>query len=167
MTRAARPPVSTKQTQGGGGPDDAPAVPPPGAQLQAALAVMQPVRTRRPWLAAAIVLGAAALRPLHSLIGGGLRPDFADLPWAWRALAPLPWAAGLLFALLVATVPRRGAVLPDVARAGRAIGGVAVGLLAFGLFATVDGPATIVPAGGARELAFLWWHCTGYSVLVI
>jgi hypothetical protein len=158
--------VSSDEPQGGGSHDAAP-VPPPRAALQASLAIMRPVRTRRPWLAAAIVLAAAALRPLLSLVGGGLRPDFAELPAAWRALAPVAWAVGLLLVLLAATVPRRGAVLPDVARASRATWGVAAALVAFGLFATRDGPTTLVPAGGVRELAFLWWHCTGYALLVI
>jgi hypothetical protein len=142
-------------------------VPPPAPALRNALAVMKPVRTRRPLLAAAVVLAAAALRPAHSLVVNGLRPDFADLPTAWRTLAPLVWVAGLLFLLAAAMLPRRGAVLPDVAAAGRATWVVAVGLIGFGLFATVDGPTTIVPPATPRAFGVMWWHCTGYSVLVI
>src|SRR3954469_2759437 len=88
-------------------------VPPPAPALRNAVAVMKPVRTRRPLLAALAVLLAAALRPAHSLLGDGLRPDFWELPALWRTLAPLAWGAGLLFVLRAATLPRRGAVLPD------------------------------------------------------
>jgi hypothetical protein len=142
-------------------------VPPPAAGLRAALAGMKPVRTRRPLAAAAAVLAAAALRPLHSLYAEGLRPDFWELPALWRTLAALVWAAGLVYALKAAILPPRGAVLPDVAKAARATWLVAAGLIAFGLFATVDGPTTVVPAPTLREFSFLWWHCSAYGVLVI
>jgi hypothetical protein len=140
-------------------------VPPPSASLRAALATMKPVRTRKPLLAAAIILFAAALRPVYSLCVDGLRSDFGTLPTLWRTGAALVWAAGLLFVLIAATVPRRRAVLPDVASAGRAAWLAAAGLVAFGLFATVDGAETTVPPPAA--FAHFWFHCIGYSVLVM
>jgi len=142
-------------------------VPPPAPALRNALAVMKPVRTRRPWLAAVLVLAAAALRPAHSLLVNGLRPDFWDLPTAWRTLAPLVWAAGMLLVLQAATLPRRGAVLPDVAAATRATWLAAAGLMAFGLFGTAEAPTTIMQPSTPRAFAVLWWHCTGYSLLVV
>jgi hypothetical protein len=79
--------------------------------LLARVAVMRPVRTRRPWLQLGVVAPAtlalsAALLWRH----GGLRRDLAESPSLWVAAALC--LVGYLLQLYWVLVPQRGQVLP-------------------------------------------------------
>jgi hypothetical protein len=150
-------------TPGSGG-----APPAPSATLLAALGDLKPVRTRVPARAVALLamagLAAAAAGPLVA----GLRRDLGALPAIWVVAAAAAWLAGLLAAVLAAAWPRRGEVLPDASRAARAAVAVAAGLMALGLFATVDAPGhTVIPEHELGRFGHLWWHCTKFSLTLV
>lgn len=141
------------------------APPPVGAALASAIADLRPVATRVPLRAVLVCAAVAVLVPVVIVASRGLRADFAALPRAWIIAMALTWTSGLFVTLITATWPRRGAVLPDAARAGRAAALVAAGLLALGLFATMNGPDTIMPDQGAGAFVALWWHCIRFSLV--
>lgn len=121
------------------------APPPPGPALQAALATMRPVTTRRPWRAFAGLIGFAGLCFAAALLACGARPDLHELPWAWVALGALLWGCAGLATAGAALLPAHGEVLPAAGRAWRA-GPIAAGLVT--LFALAGGTET-----GARDPA--------------
>jgi hypothetical protein len=155
----------------GGGTLASPAedsVPPPGAALEAAIGGMKAVPTRVPGRAVALVIAAAAIFPLVSILRTGLRPDLAALPPGWVAAMGLAWAVAFVAVLLAALLPRRGEVLPDVSRATRFASIAGIGLVLLGLFATVDAPGvTQLPATTWSAFGHYWWHCTLASLKVI
>ncbi len=136
-------------------------LPPAGPALLAEMAALRPVRTRVPARTALLLVLAAAAAALATVLGVGLRRDLPALPRGWVIAAAAVWAAGVLLALLAATLPRRAEVLPDTGRAGRVAVLVAAALLVLGLFATVNAPGvTIIPAATFGAFAARWWHCT-------
>jgi hypothetical protein len=141
--------------------------PPPDAALLAALAEMKPVRTRSPNLSLAVLGGAAAALATIALAVKGLRADLGALPVGWVTAMALAWVAGLTSVLLAVTLPRRGEVLPDTARAGRTALRVTAGLILLGLVVTVDAPgATTIPEATPAAFAHHWWRCTKLSLLL-
>ena len=116
------------------------AAPPPGASLLAAMEDMKPVRTRAPRRTLALLALAGAGVVAAVLAVAPWREDLPALPMAWVAAMALSWTLGWGRMLLVATLPRRGEVLPDTARAGRTTLAVTALLFLLGLFATVDAP---------------------------
>jgi hypothetical protein len=126
---------------------------------------LKPVRTRRPPVTA-LLLGLICA----GLAGGLLvlapwRQDLGALPVPWVVGMAVAWATGLGVLLLTATLPRRGEVLPDPARAGRTTLAVAGLLILLGLLVTVDAPgATYVPARTPSAFAEHWWHCMLFSL---
>jgi hypothetical protein len=159
--------VNPPAGESGAGPSLLPAgdAPPAGAGLLAAMQDLKPVKTRRPALAAALLALISLGVPAGFLLVTRLRPDLEALPMPWVAGMAAAWAMGLLAMLLTATLPRRGEVLPDTARAGRITVAVTSMLILLGLFATVDAPGhTNVPPGTASAFARYWWHCVSFSV---
>jgi hypothetical protein len=159
--------VSAADGNGSAGPLMPPSeteAPPPAPALLAAVQEMRPVRPRVPARAVLAVAAAALALPTFMLLGPGPRKDLAALPLAWVAAMGVCWAAGFLVVLLAATWPRRGEVLPDTARAGRAALLVGTCLLLLGLFATVDAPGTTVPEATFAAFSHFWWHCTRFGL---
>jgi hypothetical protein len=158
--------VSRERRGDGGAGTSAPALaaPPPGPALLAAVGSLRPVRTRAPGLALLAVLAAAAVHPLVVTATLGPRRDLPYLPPAWVAAAALVWAAAAALLFARALLPRRGDVLPDTARAGRAAAAAAVLLVAFGAFATVNAEGrTAIPASFVDG----WLHCTAFTAKVL
>jgi hypothetical protein len=147
-----------------GSASDAPA-PPPAAGLMAAIEGMKPVRTRVPGKSAAVLGAVLAAIPVGALSYFGPRQDLGALPVAWVIVMAVLWTAALALALLSATLPPRGEVLPDTAKARRTTIVVAVALLLLGLLATVDVPGrTIVPETTLAAFGHWWWHCTVFAL---
>lgn len=119
----------------------APAPPPLPSALEAELAHLAPVATRRPardLLRVAIVslvYGAAMLGIL------ALRRDLHGVPTWWIVVHALAWFVGFVGLAYLAIVPRRGAVTPRWRLAGLAAVLVSLGFVAAGL--------VMEPAGGA------------------
>jgi hypothetical protein len=121
---------------------DAP-VPPPGAALEAMLADLKPVATRRPWRDLALVAAASLV------YGGGLlavltlRQDMHELPMMWMAGAAVAWALGFVLPLYLAIVPRPGTVMPRWRLAGFAAATCAAAFMLLGLLVHPTGPSSI------------------------
>lgn len=142
-------------------------VPPPGADLLATMQNLKPVRTRVPARAAVALTAACLVLPAVLLFSGGLREDLPGLPFAWVAGMALAWLTGLLAMLLTATLPRRGEVLPDTARAARTTAFVTASLILLGLLVTADAPGrTVMPENTFEAFGHLWWHCVSFSLML-
>ena len=137
--------------------------PPAGPALTAALAQLQPVRTRVPLrgflLLLALLLACAAV----TFTQLGPRRDLSALPLVWFLAMGVIWISAGPYLLARAVLPARGAVLPDAARAGRNALVVAAGLVVLGLVATVDAEGvTRVPSSFVSG----WWHCTKFALRI-
>jgi hypothetical protein len=143
-------------------------LPPPDAALLSEIDAIKPVRTRVP-LRSMLLLGLAATAAVCTyLLVYGPRRDLAALPRLWVIAIAMAWSVGVLGALIRATLPRKGDVLPDPARAGWTAGVVSAALLLLGLFATVDAPGvTVIPATTWSSFTRRWWHCIDLSLRAI
>ncbi|MES1210494.1 MAG: NrsF family protein [Pseudomonadota bacterium] len=146
----------------------APAAPPgPSAALLAAVADARPVRTRVPIRALLVVAAAAAVFPVAAVALYPFRKDLHALPPMWFAAVALVWAAGFVFPLSAALLPRARQVLPDGRRAGTAALLASLTLMLGGLLFTVDAPGvTILPRTTWDGFLHLWWHCVSFSLKV-
>lgn len=145
----------------------APSLPPPPLDpaMLAMLERLEPVHTRRPWRAAAIVALLGALVPAAAIASFGVRRDLHALPLAWVIAMAIIWSGGAVAALVTAMVPRKGEVLPDSARAGRTAAVVMTTLIALGLIATMDAPpATLMPESSFAGFRRFYWGCTKASL---
>jgi hypothetical protein len=137
--------------------------PPPSPALLAAVGAMKPVHTRVPARAALLLLASGVVFPVAALALRPLRADLPFLPTWWVVLVAALWAGAALLSLASAVIPRRGEVLPDAGRAGRAAAVVAGGLVLLGLLGGVEGPdRAIQPASFAGGL----WHCLRFGLPV-
>ena len=118
-----------------------PPAPPPLSQLlEAELAELAPVTTRRP-------LRQLALLVAISLIYGGgvltmltMRRDLHELPMGWLVGAGLVWLIGFVAPVYLATVPHPGAVVPRWKLAGLAALVGAFGFIGLGFALHPSGP---------------------------
>ena len=119
-----------------------PAPPPLSPMLEAELAQLAPVETRRPLrqvvllVALSLIYGAGVLAML------AIRPDAHELPMGWLFGAAVAWLVGFVVPLYLATVPRRGAITPRWRLAGFAALVGSVGFVALGLCVHPSGPST-------------------------
>ena len=120
-----------------------PTPPPLSPMLEAELAQLAPVETRRPvrqvmlLVALSLVYGAGVLAML------AMRPDAHELPMGWLLGAGVAWLVGFVVPLYLATVPRRGAVTPRWRLAGIAALIGSVGFVALGLCLHPSGPSSV------------------------
>jgi hypothetical protein len=120
-----------------------PTPPPMSPMLEAELAQLGPVETRRP-VRQVMLLGALSL-----VYGAGvlamlaMRPDAHELPMGWLLGAGVAWLVGFVVPLYLATVPRRGAVMPRWRLAGIAALIGSVGFVALGLCLHPSGPSSV------------------------
>jgi hypothetical protein len=120
-----------------------PTPPPLSPMLEAELARLRPVETRRPvrqvvlLVALSLVYGAGVLAML------AMRPDAQELPMGWLVGAGLAWLLGFVVPLYLATVPRPGAVTPRWKLAGVVALIGSVGFIALGLALHPSGPSSV------------------------
>jgi len=120
-----------------------PAAPPMSTALEAELAQLAPVRTRRPardiavLVAISIACGAAVLAVVTT------RRDLGELPIAWMVGAGIAWAAGFGAACALAIVPRAGDVMPRWPRAAVVAVVLSIGFVALGLRVHPSGPSSL------------------------
>ena len=127
------------------------APPPPGAALEAALAAMKPVKTRRPWRDLALVATASLIYGAGLVAVLSLRRDRSELPMMWMAGAAIAWALGFVLPLYLALIPRPGAVMPRWRLAGFAAITCAAAFMLLGLLVHPHGPSSL-ELGSARFL---------------
>jgi hypothetical protein len=141
--------------------------PPPSPALLEAMGAIRPVRTRVPLRTLLLLAAAAAVYPIAAIAVVPLRRDLHALPPLWLGAVALVWLAGFIVPLALAILPRRGQVLPDGARAGRAAMLAALTLVLMGLLFTVDAPGlTLVPATSWAGFLRPWWHCVSFGLRV-
>jgi hypothetical protein len=120
-----------------------PTPPPLSPMLEAELARLDPVATRRPvrqvvlLVALSLVYGAGVLAML------AMRPDARELPMGWLVGVGLAWLLGFVVPLYLATVPRAGAVMPRWKLAGFAALTGSIGFIALGLTLHPSGPSSL------------------------
>ena len=120
-----------------------PPAPPPLSQLlEAELAELPPVATRRPMrqlvllVAISLIYGAGVLAMLT------MRRDMHELPMGWLVGAGLAWLLGFVAPVYLATVPRAGAVLPRWQLAGVSAIAGSLGFISLGLLLHPSGPSS-------------------------
>jgi hypothetical protein len=111
-----------------------PPVPPPlSPGLEAELARLAPVATRRPLRQLAMLVAVSLIYSTGLLAMLTLRRDVHELPMGWLVSAGLAWLLGFLVPVMLATVPRAGSVMPRWRLAGIASVVAAVALIGLGL----------------------------------
>jgi hypothetical protein len=128
--------------------DDLPRMPPPAPppmspMLEAQLAQLGPVATRRPVRQIALLVALSLAYGAGVLAMVAMRADARELPMGWLVGAAAAWLAGFVVPLYAATVPRRGAVIPrwKLAAAAALIGSIA--FIALGLAIHPSGPSSV------------------------
>jgi hypothetical protein len=123
-----------------------PLPPPPSALLEAELAQLAPIRTRRPMRQLALLVG------ISLIYGGGVfamfatRRDFHELPMGWLLGISALWLLGFVAPVYLAMVPRPGAVIPRWRLAGIASVLGAIGFIALGLAVHPSSASSAAPA---------------------
>ena len=120
-----------------------PVPPPPSAALEAELATLAPVRTRRP-VRQLVVLSAVSLVYAGAIfVALSLRRDLHELPIVPSVCVGLTWVVGFIAPLYLATVPRAGQVIPRWQLAGVASLIGAIGFIVLGLLIHPSGPHSV------------------------
>ena len=120
-----------------------PVPPPPSALLEAELARLAPVRTRRPVRQLLIVIAISFAYAGVGLAVLAMRRDLAELPMGWLLGAGVAWLIGCVAPLYLAVVPPAGAVMPRWRMAGIAAALGSVGFIALGLTIHPSGPSSV------------------------
>jgi hypothetical protein len=120
-----------------------PSPPPISAALEAELAHLAPLRSRRPARQLAILAGASLVYAATLLSILTLRRDLRELPVGWLIGAGAAWLCGFVVPAYLAVMPRAGTMQPRWRwAAGSAI--VASGaFVALGLFVHPSGPSSL------------------------
>ncbi|MEZ4359228.1 MAG: NrsF family protein [Kofleriaceae bacterium] len=104
-----------------------PAPPEIGAALDAELAALQPVRTRRPVRDALLIAGSGLAIVAAMLAVMRVREDLLELPLGWLVVMAAAWFLGFLVPAWLVVVPPRGQMMGRWRGAALA-GGVSAGL---------------------------------------
>jgi len=126
--------------------DDLAQLPPPtppglSAALEAELAGLAPVATRRPLRQLALLIAASLVYGAGLVAMLAIRRDLHELPMGWLAGVGMMWLAGFVVPVL-ATVPRPGAVAPRWRFAGITSVIAALGFIGLGLVLHPSGPSS-------------------------
>ena len=121
-----------------------PAPPAMSKALEAELAQLTPVATRRPLRQLALLIGVSLIYGAGLIVMLALRPDLHDLPMGWLFGAGLAWLLGFLVPITLATVPRAGSMMPRWRLAGLAAVAAAIAMIGLGL---VLHPGAVAMAG--------------------
>ncbi|HTM22562.1 MAG TPA: NrsF family protein [Kofleriaceae bacterium] len=148
-----------------------PEPPPPGPLLEAELAGLRPVATRRPGLQLAVLLGASAAVAGILLVLVTLRRDLPYLPRAWLVLYCAGWTAAFLGLGALALLPRRGQVAPAWRVAGVAALAAGAGFVTAGLLLARNVPGVSADGIGGSVYDVCWFGKTcmsaGVAVAVV
>lgn len=128
--------------------DDLAALPPPPAPalspaLEAELAQLAPVATRRPLRQLAILVGVSLVYASGLVIAIATRGDLDELPLGWLIATALGWLFGFLVPCYLALVPRAGSVMPHWRAAAVSVVVTTVGFVLLGLAIHPAGPSSV------------------------
>jgi hypothetical protein len=122
----------------------APPVPPPLSQLlEAELAELPPVATRRPLRQLALLMALSVIYGAGLIAMLPIRHDLHELPTGWLIGAGLAWLLGFVVPVYLATVPRPAAVLPRWKLAGCAALVGSLGFIALGFSLHPSAPSGV------------------------
>lgn len=111
-----------------------PPVPPPMSHaLEAELAHLAPVATRRPLRQLALLVVVSLIFGAGLLVWFAMRPDLHELPMGWLFGVGLAWLLGFLVPVTLATVPARGSMMPRWRLAGIASVVASIAMIGLGL----------------------------------
>ncbi len=127
-----------------------PAAPPLSAALEAELAAIAPVATRRPLRQLAILVGLSLVYGAGLLAVLTVRRDMIDLPMGWLVAVALAWFCGFLIPCYFALVPRGGSVTPRWRLGAIAAGVTSVAYVVLGLL--------VHPSSPTLSLDYGWEH---------
>jgi hypothetical protein len=118
--------------------DELAALPPPPApalsvELEAELAQLAPIATRRPLRQLAILVAVSLVYASGVLVALTTRDDMLELPMGWLAGTALGWLFGFLIPCYLALVPRAGSVMPRWRIAALSVAITSVTFVLFGL----------------------------------
>lgn len=119
-----------------------PAAPPLSHVLEAELAELTPVATRRPVRQLVLLVAISLCYGAGVLALSALRRDMHELPMGWLIGAGLAWLVGFVVPVYLATVPRAGAVTPRWRLAGLASIVGSLGFIGLGLLLHPSGPTS-------------------------
>jgi hypothetical protein len=117
-----------------------PAAPPLSRLLEAELAQLTPVATRRPVRQLALVVALSLIYGAGVLAMLAMRRDLHELPMYWLAGVGVAWLAGFVIPVYLALIPRDGSIMPRWKAAGASAVVGAVGFLLLGLSLHPSGP---------------------------
>ena len=120
-----------------------PTPPPLSPLLEAELAGLAPVATRRPGRQLALLVAISLIYGAGLLALLALRRDMHGLPMGWLAGAGLAWLCGFVVPLYLATVPRAGAVMPRWKLAGASAIVGSLGFISLGLALHPSSPGSV------------------------
>jgi hypothetical protein len=113
--------------------------------LEAELARLSPVATRRPLRQLALLVGVSLVYGIGLFVMLlALRSDLHDLPMGWLFGVGVAWLLGFLVPTTLATVPARGSMMPRWRLAGLASVVAAIAMIGLGLMLH---PGAIVVSG--------------------
>ena len=121
-----------------------PSPPPLAPALEAELAQLTPVATRRPLHQLALLIAISLIYGAGLVVVLTVRHDFHELPMGWLVSTGLAWLLGFVVPITLATVPRAGSVMPRWRLAGVASVVAAIAMIGLGL---VVHPGAIVVSG--------------------
>jgi hypothetical protein len=119
-----------------------PTPPPLSHRLEAELAELPAVATRRPMRQLALLVAISLIYGAGMLAMLTMRRDMHELPMGWLVGAGLAWLLGFVVPVYLATVPRAGAVLPRWKFAGVSAIAGALGFISLGLLLHPSGPSS-------------------------
>lgn len=120
------------------GLDDLSRLPPPeppalSPALEAELARLTPVATRRPLRQLALLIAISLIYGAGLVVMLTVRRDLHELPMGWLVSTGLAWLLGFVVPATLATVPRAGSVMPRWRLAGIASVVAALAMIGLGL----------------------------------
>jgi hypothetical protein len=121
-----------------------PPPPPPalGAELEAELDHLAPVRPRRPWRQLATLVAISVVYAGGLLAVLAVRRDLRELPAAWLAGVGAAWLVGFVVPCYLALVPRRGSVMPRWHLAAASAIATSIAFVALGWNVHPSGPSS-------------------------
>lgn len=140
-----------------------PSPPPLSPALEAELAQLAPVATRRPVRQLVVLVVASLLYGAGILAMLAMRPDAGALSRVWFVAVGLGWLVGFVAPLYLATVPRSGTVMPRWKLAGAASVVGSILFVVLGLALPRLGPPGAQAAQAAGPGWSELWH--GYECL--
>lgn len=125
-----------------------PPAPALSSALEAELADLAPVATRRPLRQVAILVLVSLVYASGLVVAFATRGDMHELPMGWLAGTALGWLFGFVVPVYVALVPRPGGMAPRWRIAAIAVGITTVSFVLFGLSIHPSGPSsrTLAPS---------------------